>query len=37
LAKTTHTQGIRFTPPLIVTQKDLDRAIEIIEEVKMLP
>jgi len=37
LAKTAHTHVIRFAPPLIVTQKDLDWALEIIEEVLMMP
>ena len=37
LAKTAHTHVIRFAPPLIITQKDLDWALEIIEEVLMMP
>ena len=35
LAKTAHTNVIRFAPPLIITKKDLDWALEIIEEVLM--
>jgi ornithine--oxo-acid transaminase len=37
LAKTAHTHVIRFTPPLIVTKDELDWALEIIEEVLMMP
>ena len=37
LAKTAHTHVIRFAPPLIITQKELDWALEIIEEVLMIP
>jgi ornithine--oxo-acid transaminase len=33
LAKTAHEQVIRFAPPLIVTQQDLDWALERIREV----
>ncbi|MGB2956379.1 MAG: ornithine--oxo-acid transaminase [Anaerolineales bacterium] len=33
LAKTAHTNVIRFAPPLIITKEDLDWALEIIEEV----
>jgi ornithine--oxo-acid transaminase len=33
LAKTAHEHVIRFAPPLIISQEDLDWALEIIEEV----
>ena len=33
LAKTAHTNVIRFAPPLIITKQDLDWALGIIEEV----
>lgn len=37
LAKTTRTYVIRFAPPLIITKEDLDWALDIIEEVLMMP
>lgn len=37
LAKTAHSNVIRFAPPLIITKEDLDWALEIIQEVLMLP
>jgi len=37
LAQTAHTHVIRFAPPLIIMQKDLDWVLEIIEEVLMMP
>jgi len=37
LATTTRNHVIRFAPPLIITQKDLDMALNIIEKVLMLP
>jgi ornithine--oxo-acid transaminase len=36
LAKTAHTNVIRFAPPLIITREDLDWALERIEEVLMM-
>ncbi len=36
LARTAHDHVIRFAPPLIVTKKDLDWALNIIEEVLMM-
>ncbi len=37
LAKTAHSNVIRFAPPLIVTKDDLDWALSKIQEVLMMP
>jgi ornithine--oxo-acid transaminase len=37
LAKTAHENVIRFAPPLIISKEDLDWALEIIEDVLMMP
>ncbi|MCK4446494.1 MAG: aminotransferase class III-fold pyridoxal phosphate-dependent enzyme, partial [Candidatus Marinimicrobia bacterium] len=33
LAKETHENVIRLAPPLVITKKEIDAAIEIIQEV----
>jgi ornithine--oxo-acid transaminase len=36
LAKETHTHTIRFAPPLIITQEEIDWAVERVQDVLLM-